>query len=285
MINGNRIRYLFSGSASVVFNQTYARGRPSIARKGSVLFIHGLGSSSERWLDIPDALSLAGYDTFAIDLPGFGGSQSDPSIQYTVDYLAEATHEFMKVMNLLPDHTAIVGHSLGGYIAARIASKFSAAKKLILIDSSGLLEKPTPLLQDYLSVATNPEAERVREVFQQMVADPTRIPEALVRAFISRMAQHNAKEAFTTAFESSTSTQLTKSEISDMHQMRGSTFLIWGEKDRLIPLEYFTRFTELLPGAATAMVSDAGHAPFAEKPALVFRLIQSFLSSEPSVDV
>src|ERR1051326_4917144 len=132
MINGNRIRYLFSGSASVVFNQTYARGRPSIARKGSVLFIHGLGSSSERWLDIPDALSLAGYDTFAIDLPGFGGSQSDPSIQYTVDYLAEATHAFMKAMNLLPDHTAIVGHSLGGYIAARIASKFSAAKKLIL---------------------------------------------------------------------------------------------------------------------------------------------------------
>ena len=47
-----------------------------------VIFIHGLGSSAERWLDIPDALALY-FHTIAIDLPGFGGSDKPSDIEYT----------------------------------------------------------------------------------------------------------------------------------------------------------------------------------------------------------
>ena len=54
-VDGIRTRYLEAG-----------RHHPE-----KVIFIHGLGSSAERWLDIPLALSLY-YHTIAVDLPGFG---------------------------------------------------------------------------------------------------------------------------------------------------------------------------------------------------------------------
>nr|MDQ5877233.1 alpha/beta fold hydrolase [Thermoproteota archaeon] len=58
------------------------------------LFIHGLGSSAERWLDIPDALSLY-FHTLAIDLPGFGGSDKPLDIEYTIDAFSDIVRQFI----------------------------------------------------------------------------------------------------------------------------------------------------------------------------------------------
>src|ERR671925_1726557 len=59
-----------------------------------LLFIHGLGSSADRWLDIPDALSLY-FHTIAIDLPGFGGSDKPSDMDYTIDAFSHIVTEFM----------------------------------------------------------------------------------------------------------------------------------------------------------------------------------------------
>jgi len=53
-------------------------------KNSNVLFVHGLGSSADRWLDIPDALSLLGFHVIAIDLPGFGGSDKPETMEYTI---------------------------------------------------------------------------------------------------------------------------------------------------------------------------------------------------------
>jgi len=50
-VNGLKIRYLEGGN--IVVNNTN-----NTSEKQNVLFIHGLGSSADRWLDIPDALSI-----------------------------------------------------------------------------------------------------------------------------------------------------------------------------------------------------------------------------------
>jgi len=52
-LNGLKIRYLESGKGN----------------DRHVLFIHGLGSSADRWLGIPDVLST-NFHTIALDLPG-----------------------------------------------------------------------------------------------------------------------------------------------------------------------------------------------------------------------
>src|SRR5918994_2385126 len=64
-----------------------------------ILFIHGLGSSADRWLDIPDALSKY-YHTIAVDLIGFGGSDKPADINYTIEKFAEFIREFINKKGL-----------------------------------------------------------------------------------------------------------------------------------------------------------------------------------------
>src|SRR5215210_3161188 len=59
-----------------------------------ILFIHGLGSSAERWLDIPEALSLY-FHTLAVDLPGFGGSDKPSDMEYTIEAFSDIVRQFM----------------------------------------------------------------------------------------------------------------------------------------------------------------------------------------------
>ena len=109
------------------------------------MFIHGLGSSSLTWGDIPDALS-AYFHTIAIDLIGFGQSDK-PTKDYTIPYFSKFIKDFLRQKEIgIKDHdkVSIIGHSLGGYIALEYAMENKEKiDKLVLIDFSGMLNKPT----------------------------------------------------------------------------------------------------------------------------------------------
>ena len=83
----------------------------------NILFIHGLGSSSIVWRDIPQALS-ENFHTIAVDLIGFGGSDK-PALDYTISYFSHFIKSFLNQIGIRnSDKIVIIGHSLGGYIAA-----------------------------------------------------------------------------------------------------------------------------------------------------------------------
>src|SRR5688572_25014832 len=104
-----KIRYLESDKNDVV-----------VENRRRLLFIHGLGSSAERWLDIPDALSLY-FHTLAIDLPGFGGSDKPADMNYTIEAFSDIVRQFMDKIRIAEEDrgnnetrtTTLVGHSLG----------------------------------------------------------------------------------------------------------------------------------------------------------------------------
>jgi pimeloyl-ACP methyl ester carboxylesterase len=267
-VDGLNIRYLESGNALADASGAIVDGA---GEKRHVLFIHGLGSSADRWLDIPDALSLLGLHSVALDLPGFGLSDK-PEIDYTIGRFVEVVAGFIRKTGI--QKASVVGHSLGGYIAAQLAAEHDLVDRLVLIDTSGMLDGPTPLLKQYLEAATNPTKKSVRAVFEQLVADPVRIPEALVDAFIYRMSQTGAGHAFRSAFDNSVNTQIGAGRLG---QIRAPTLVIWGRQDRLIPFQYFTPFQESIRGSNVVIVEDAGHAPFAEKPAIACELLHRFL--------
>src|ERR671921_2998271 len=118
-----------------------------------VLFIHGLGSSSIVWRDIPQALS-ENFHTIAVDLIGFGGSDK-PEVDYTISYFSHFIKGFLRQIGIgNSDKIVIIGHSLGGYIAADYAiENKEQIEKLVLIDPSGMLDRPTSLLEQYLDAA------------------------------------------------------------------------------------------------------------------------------------
>jgi pimeloyl-ACP methyl ester carboxylesterase len=247
-----------------------------------LLFIHGLGSSADRWLDIPDALSKY-YHTIAIDLIGFGGSDKPDDINYTIEKFAEFILEFInkKGLNNNDDDNnkkiTLVGHSLGGYIAVEFAIRnIELIKKLVLIDSSGFLKEPTPLLEQYLYSAKYTSYDNVRNVFEQLVSQHWRVLPVVINTFITRINSPGAKYAFESAYKNSTTTQLDLSRLKSIQDI--PTLIIWGKNDNLIPIEHSNPFKQALKKSKFEIIEDAGHAPFAEKPALICEILHSFLS-------
>jgi len=241
-----------------------------------VLFIHGLGSSADRWMNIPDSLSKY-FHTIAVDLPGFGESDKIATIDYTIKKFRKFMVDFINELGINDGKTSIVGHSLGGYIAAELAIENKhIVERLVLIDPSGFLKKPTPLLEEYLKVAMNPSKENVRRVFEQMVADPARVPAKLVEGFINRINQPNAKYAFESTLTNSANTQIGLSRLQSIDNI--PTLILCGIEDRVIPPKHSRLFKESIKNSQLEIISDAGHAPFAEKPDLVLEMLRKFLT-------
>jgi pimeloyl-ACP methyl ester carboxylesterase len=271
-----KIRYLESDNDNVANQQ-----------QQHLLFIHGLGSSADRWLDIPDALSLY-FHTIAIDLPGFGGSDKPSDMDYTIEAFSDIVTQFMGKIRIAGknggdnnNRTTLLGHSLGGYISSKIAAEEDNRHfldKLVLIDSSGNLEKPTPLLEQYLDAAMTPSKEKVRKVFEQMVANPLIVSDALVQGFIDRMNKPNAKYAFEASIRYSANTQIGIKTLNKIGEKGIPTLILWGMEDKAIPTQHSQIFKEAIKDSEVTIIPGTGHAPFSEKPALVCEHLHSFLT-------
>jgi 2-hydroxy-6-oxonona-2,4-dienedioate hydrolase len=243
-----------------------------------ILFIHGLGSSADRWLDIPDAISMY-YHTIAVDLIGFGGSDKPKDVNYTIEQFSEFILEFIEKIGLSGDDRKItlVGHSLGGYIAVDFAIRNKGLiEKLVLLDSSGFLKGPTPLLEQYLNAAKYPSYDSVRNVFEQMVAQPWKVLPIIINIFITRINSPGAKYPFESAYQNSTTTQIDLSRLKSIEDI--PTLIIWGKRDNLVPIEYSEPFKQVFKNYRVELIEDAGHAPFVEKPAIICEILHSFLS-------
>ncbi|MGH9974765.1 MAG: alpha/beta fold hydrolase [Nitrososphaeraceae archaeon] len=258
-INGSNIRYREFGESSMAPKH--------------LLFLHGLGSSSDRWIDIPEAFSRR-YHTVAVDLIGFGGSDA-PHLNYTINAFRDFVVAFMSSIQIDDGKTTIIGHSLGGYIAAEIAiANTKMVESLVLIDSSGMLDRPTPLLDEYLEAAMSASHEKIKRVFEQLVAQSWRVFPILVDVFINRINRPGAKHAFESAFLNSTNTKIGLDRLKEIKDV--PTLIIWGKNDNLIPFEHSSLFEQTIENSSLEIVEDAGHAPYAEKPAIVTEILHEF---------
>jgi len=257
-LDGVRVRYLESGKGNL----------------NHILFIHGLGSAADRWMKIPQNLP-PDFHSIAIDLPGFGESDKHANISYTMEHFRQFIISFLKQVSST-EKTTIIGHSLGGYIASEIAiQNQNLLNQLVLIDSSGTLDSPTPILEQYLNAAKKPTQDNVRQVFEQMVADPSRVPDKLVDGFIRRINMPNAKHAFESTLAYSTSTQI---GLDRLRLIKIPTLILWGIHDKVIPLEHSGFFKDTIHESQLEIIDDAGHAPFAEKPDQVSEILKNFLA-------
>ena len=121
----------------------------------------------------------------------------------------------------------------------------------------------------------NPSEDSVKKVFEEMLADPTKISSKIVKIFISRMNLPNSKHAFKSALENSTNTQIGLPRLKLIDDI--PTLILWGEKDSAIPLVHSQKFKDTLKNSQISIISDTGHAPFVEKPDLVCKMLQKFL--------
>jgi pimeloyl-ACP methyl ester carboxylesterase len=249
--------------------------------KQHLLFIHGLGSSSIAWRDIPDALS-GNFHTIAVDLMGFGGSDKPKTADYTIKGLSKFIVDFLRkgIGIGKNEKVCIVGHSLGGFIASEVAiENKDLIEKIILIDSSGMLDGPTPLLKQYIAAATetNPivRYDKIKRVFEDMYASPSRLLPLVIDLFNYVIEKPGARHAFESAFYNSTTTKIEPQRLRQIENI--PCLIIWGTEDNLIPIAYANKFTQVLQQAEFEKIADAGHSPFVEKTAKVYERLRTFL--------
>jgi pimeloyl-ACP methyl ester carboxylesterase len=250
------------------------------SNRDHILFIHGLGASSLVWRDYPQALSNK-FHSIVIDLIGFGESDK-PKENYTVSFFSQIIKDFINEMNVGPaEKISIIGHSLGGYIAIDFAlSNREKVERLVLFDSSGLLKNPTPLLTEYLNAVKTVDSDlrykRITKVLGNLYAHPSRLLPIVVDIFVYFIEKPGAIDAFESAFVNSTSTSIDLNQINKLKDLR--CLILWGEKDNLIPVSFAEQFKTIMASAEIEIIKDAGHAPFVEKPAIVYQRLLDFLN-------
>lgn len=101
----------------------------------NLVFLHGSWYDSGQWLPIMERLSQD-YHCFALDLPGFGESEFSPT-HYSINQAVESLAEYLAALKL--EKVYLVGHSLGGWVAASYALKNSdRLLGLILLSPEGV---------------------------------------------------------------------------------------------------------------------------------------------------
>jgi 2-hydroxy-6-oxonona-2,4-dienedioate hydrolase len=133
-VNGCNIRY---------FDYDYEnQATQSNDCKKTLVFLHGLGASADRFLYVAPTLSESGFRVVAPDIIGFGYSNK-PTADYTIDFFIEFLEEFLENVHI--DKMSMVGSSFSGLLGAEFAARFnSRIEELVLVAPAVSTKPATP---------------------------------------------------------------------------------------------------------------------------------------------
>jgi pimeloyl-ACP methyl ester carboxylesterase len=118
--------------------------KPEGESKGTVVLLHGKNFSGNYWERTANDLIKAKYRVLIPDQIGFGKSSKPESFPFTFQYLAQLTHDL--VVSRKIEKFIIIGHSMGGMLATRMALMFpDSIQKLILVNPIGLEDWKTKI--------------------------------------------------------------------------------------------------------------------------------------------
>ncbi|MGE5325637.1 MAG: alpha/beta fold hydrolase [Deltaproteobacteria bacterium] len=238
--------------------------------KGStVILLHGMVGASTDWAYVFGPLSTK-YRVIALDQIGFGRS-ARPKIEYRISTFVEYLRDFMRSQHI--SRAAIVGNSLGGWIAMDFAAQHpELVSCLVLVDPAGL---DTPV-HHAVPVNMNPSSrEDVRNLWRTLFYDNKLATDYLVDYEWRRLQRFSDRETI----RSVTSALVSGTEYEDQKigSIQAPTLLIWGRNDALLPLSYGELVHKAIGGSTLTVLDECGHVPQLEKPREFVQALLKFL--------
>jgi 2-hydroxy-6-oxonona-2,4-dienedioate hydrolase len=240
----------------------------------TVVLLHGISQDAERWSRVVPGLSEH-LRLIIPDIIGFGYSDKPRDVDYTVDFFI---HSFLKPFldSLRISKASIIGSSFGGQIAAEFAIEHrDIVEDLVIVSPAGMMRHSNQTLDRYIAAALDPspDFQHVYEVFTEMVYDPSVVDERTVRDFILRMRLPNAKYALISTLVNMIQAGRRLEESGRLATITAPTLIIWGENDRVIPIQYSHGFRQAIPNNKFVVIPMCGHAPHYETPDIFNREI------------
>lgn len=240
-VDGYKIHYL-----------RYGQGEP-------VVLLHGSGPGSNGYSNFKqnlDTIVQAGCEAIVIDLLGFGYSDKPMGCDYTTELFAETTHAAIRAIGIDTEYV-LLGNSLGGAIAIRIALDHpEAIRGLVLMAPGGLETLETYLSMDGMSQMitrfTNDDLAKsdLRQILESLVFDPKLVSDGLVE---ERFAIYKLQNADV----------LKRMSIPPMDEEIGKLTCpiigFWGAQDAFNPVSGAQKMLEKCRNCRFVIVSSCGH--------------------------
>ncbi len=259
--------------------ETYGKGNP-------IIFLHGLGGSLYTWRHLIGPLSPH-YRLILFDLKGAGKSPKPYDDKYSMFDQAELIYRFILQNDL--HNLTLVGHSFGGGVALLVALKLtqqnsSRLSRLILIDTISYPQKlpavikmlRMPLL-GWLGLHLIPDRTKVYKMMKSLYFDDSKINPEDVEAYAAPLSLPGAKYAL-----QQTARQIIPDNIDELIAMyprlNVPTLIIWGQEDKIIPLENGVRLHQAIRNSRLVVIERCGHDPPDERPKELMEVIREFLT-------
>ena len=233
-----------------------------------LVFLHGAGGVTA---EDPFLGALAAkHHVYAPLIPGYGDSDEAPEIRDMLDF---TLHSWDVVEGLGLKDPILVGHSMGGMIAAEMAAVApNDVSRLALIAPAGLWD----------------DAHPIPDLFSTL---PFEMPSLLFHDAVAGAAMMTAGRnvedpGFLQAYLVTNARQLgmagrilfpipERGLHQRLYRIKARTVLIWGDSDRLMPPAYAHAFKKGIAGAQLVSIPEAGHMVIVEKTAAVVDAIGS----------
>jgi magnesium chelatase accessory protein len=236
-----------------------------------LLLIHGFGGAAWNWTEV--APLLAGRRVLIPDLPGHGASSPlpAPSLAAFADVVA----------GLADEPVGVVGHSLGGVVALRLAERRPELVRGLVLAAPAGISSSTRLAELSLGLVGvlrpgRVAAARIERIVRSRrlkalvfgrfeVADPDALSERAVRGFLQAMPLHTDALGAGLALARDDPRR-------DLERVRCPALVLFGGRDRQVPLADGFEYARRLR-APLRVIADCGHLLIGERPDVVARAI------------
>jgi pimeloyl-ACP methyl ester carboxylesterase len=239
-----------------------------------ILLVHGIADNALTWSFIQGPLARK-YSVYALDLPGYGFSGLPPERFYMkLDEMCGMLEAFVREVIGIP--ALVVGNSMGGWLAVKLAWAAPAlVRGIVLANAGGAPLKGRESWVPFGETIGIPDMRTARLVFRQMFGT---IPAPMLY-----LGQHGLQELFqrrvvrefvANMMETDPEKELLRP--SDLRDLPVPAGLIWGLGDHFLPAGSLEFFHENMPGAPTLLLKRCGHLPQRERPRAVLHFLRMF---------
>jgi len=254
-----------------------------------IVLLHGTGDSLHTWQGWADALTPT-RRVIRYDLPGFGLTGPDPAHDYSMKRQVEV---LMAVLDRVGASRVVLGgNSYGGGIAWQAALAHpDRVAALVLVDASGApapdvaaatataprsvpigfrlarMKWAAPLLQRVLPRGV------IESSLRNVYGDPSKVTPELVDRYFDLATRAGNRAALQARFGH-------RSELASEAPVSATTqptLILWGGRDRLIPLAAGERFHAAIAASELVVFEDLGHVPQEEDAARTVAAVEAFL--------